>query len=301
MTGNLEQYRIFYAVGREGSLTKAAASLCISQPAVSQGLKNLERSLGCSLFRRTSKGVQFTREGEALFRYVEQGFSLLERGELDLRSRLLMEDGEIRIGASDMTLQFYLLPYLERFHLAYPHIKIQVTNAPTPETLQSLEEGRIDFGVVSTPVDAGSHLQVKKVREIQDIFIGGPRFLQLKNSTLSYDVLHQYPLICLQKDTSTRRFMDHYMLSHQIALQPEFELATSDMIVQFVCRNMGIGHVVREFALPYLKKGQVFELFFGEKIPSRFFCLVTSRADPMSRAGERFMELIPQMTEDKHN
>ena len=59
--------------------------------------------------------------------------------------------GEIRIGASDMTLQFYLLSYLERFHEAYPGIRVKVTNAPTPETLHNLKEGQIDFGVISTP------------------------------------------------------------------------------------------------------------------------------------------------------
>ena len=56
-----------------------------------------------------------------------------------------------RIGASDMTLQFFLLPYLEQFHKEYPRIKVTVTNAPTPETIRCLEEGKIDFGVVTTP------------------------------------------------------------------------------------------------------------------------------------------------------
>ena len=47
--------------------------------------------------------------------------------------------GEVRIGASDMTLQFFLLPYLEQFHKEYPRIKVTVTNAPTPETIRCLE------------------------------------------------------------------------------------------------------------------------------------------------------------------
>ena len=68
-----------------------------------------------------------------------------------LERMLNMDVGEVRIGASDMTLQFYLLPYLEQFHREYPKIKVNVTNAPTPETIKSLEEGRIDFGVVTSP------------------------------------------------------------------------------------------------------------------------------------------------------
>ena len=81
--------------------------------------------------------------------------------------------GEIRIGASDMTLRYYLLPFLERFHEKYPGIKIAVTNAPTPETLRFLEEGRIDMGVVSTPFLEAAGLKAVPVREIEDIFVGG--------------------------------------------------------------------------------------------------------------------------------
>ena len=57
---------------------------------------------------------------------------LLEGGKM-LERMLNMDVGEVRIGASDMTLQFYLLPYLEQFHREYPKIKVNVTNAPTPK------------------------------------------------------------------------------------------------------------------------------------------------------------------------
>ena len=66
---------------------------------------------------------------------------------------LNLELGEIHIGASDMTLQFYLLPYLEIFHERYSAIKVIVSNAPTPETLANLRENKIDLGVVSTPFE----------------------------------------------------------------------------------------------------------------------------------------------------
>lgn len=70
-----------------------------------------------------------------------------------LRRMKDLETGEIRIGASDMTLQFYLLPYLEQFHEQYPNIKVTVSNGPTPETLEALYQGHIDFGIVSTPFE----------------------------------------------------------------------------------------------------------------------------------------------------
>lgn len=97
-----------------------------------------------------------------------------------------MELGEVRIGASDMTLQFYLLPYLEKFHEQYPGIKVIVTNAPTPETLNYLREGHIDFGIVSTPFPERPDIQMIPVREIEDVFVAGRRFFSYKNRTLDF-------------------------------------------------------------------------------------------------------------------
>ena len=133
---NLEYYRIFYEVARAGSITAAAEKLCISQPAVSQTIRQLEEGLGSPLFVRASKGVRLRAEGEVLFSYVEKGIGSLLAGEEAFRSMVSLEQGEVKIGASDMTLRFYLLPYLEDFHAKYPSIRVQVTNGPTPETMR---------------------------------------------------------------------------------------------------------------------------------------------------------------------
>ena len=125
MNVNFEYYKVFYHVCACGSLTAAAQELCISQPAVSQAVRQLEKEAGTKLFFRTSKGVQLTREGELLYHYVKPGVEELLEGGKMLERMLNMDVGEVRIGASDMTLQFYLLPYLEQFHREYPKIKVK--------------------------------------------------------------------------------------------------------------------------------------------------------------------------------
>ena len=75
MNINLEYYKVFYYVCQEGSLTAAAQRLCISQPAVSQAVRQLEKEAGAKLFSRTSKGVLLTREGELLYHYVKGVFA----------------------------------------------------------------------------------------------------------------------------------------------------------------------------------------------------------------------------------
>ena len=109
MQTNLEYYKIFYYVSKYNSISLAAEALSISQPAVSQAIKHLEKDLGCALFVRMAKGVRLTKEGEMLFSYVERGYEAILSGEKRLLEMLNLEKGEICIGASDMTLKYYLL------------------------------------------------------------------------------------------------------------------------------------------------------------------------------------------------
>ncbi len=292
MLTNLEYYKVFYHVARAGSLTVAAKELNISQPAVSQSVKQLEGALGTKLFTRASKGVRLTGEGELLYRYVAKGYEQIMMGEQKLEQMLNLELGEIHIGASDMTLRFYLLPYLEQFHEKYPHIKVTVTNAPTPETLGNLRENKIDFGVVSTPFENEEGLKTVNVREIEDVFVAGRKFISYKNRMLDFQELEKIPIIFLEGATSTRSYMDSFLQKNNVSIRPEFELATSDMIVQFAQRNLGVGCVIRDFAKEYLEDGRLFELRFNKIIPKRNFSVVTNSRNPLTAAARNMLELL---------
>lgn len=296
MNIDLEYYRIFYYVAKAGSFTLAGEELCISQPAVSQAIKLLETNLGSKLFIRIPKGVKLTPEGEVLFTYVQRGYEYILLGEEKFQKMLDLENGEIRIGASDMTLQFYLLPYLEKFHEKFPGIKVTVTNAPTPETLEFLYDGKIDFGVVSEPFEAKPEIEVNSVREIQDIFVAGSRFIHLKGNKLKYKALEELPIICLERNTSSRKFIDEYLKENDVVLKPEFELAMSDIIVKFAGRNLGIGCVVGDFAMDAIASGELFELQFEKEIPGRHFCIITGNTNPISTAAKELLGMLKKET-----
>lgn len=255
-------------------------------------MRQLEKEAGIKLFLRTSKGVQLTKEGELLYRYVKIGVESLLEGEKMVERVLGMDMGEVRIGASDMTLQFFLLPYLEQFHKEFPKIKVNVSNAPTPETIKSLEEGRIDFGVVTTPFECRGTMNRIPVKVIRNVFIAGNSFESLRDRKLDYSELSGLPCIFLEKNTSTRTFMDDFLLKQGIELKPEFELAISDMIVQFAKRNMGVGCVMEGFAQDAVEAGDVFELKFKMEMPARHICVVTGESNLISMPGRKLLEMI---------
>lgn len=292
MNVNLEYYKVFYHVAKLQSVTLASQHLFISQPAVSQAIKQLEQAVNCSLFYRAPKGVKLTPEGELLFSYIEQGYEKMLQGEKKLEEMLNFEKGEIRIGASDMTLRFFLLPHLEKFHKSYPSIKIFVSNAPTPETILSLKAGKIDFGIASAPIEESKDYKITPVSEVLDTFVAGSRFNWLKGKTVALEELERLPTICLENTTSTRRFVDEFLLENNVKLTPEFELATSDLIVKFAEKDMGIGCVVRSFAEESFEKGSLFELKLSKQLPPRKVCLLTSNTNPTSQAAKKLLNAI---------
>lgn len=291
---NLEYYKVFYYVAKLGGITLAAEELSITQPAVSQAIRSLERLLGTELFLRTGKGVRLTKSGEALYSYVRRGYEEIQAGERKLLEMMNVETGELRIGASDMTLRFYLLPVLQRFHEEYPGIHLSVTNGPTPETMQYLGEGKIDFGLITAPLPRKGAFDLTEVRRVRDVFVAGSRFGSLKKQQLPWKTLEQLPIVCLDHRTSTRSYVDSFLKGQNVTLRPEIELATSDMIVQFALKNLGVACVVSDFAREYVERGELFELNFESRIPDRPMFLVTNKKIPPSSASMKFLEMLPK-------
>ena len=107
---NFETYRIFYYTARYKNITGAAKALFLTQPTVSHAIAGLEKELGCQLFIRSKKGVQMTPEAELLYRHLSKAFQHVEDGEQSLRDHLSLSEGQIRIGASETTMHYFLLP-----------------------------------------------------------------------------------------------------------------------------------------------------------------------------------------------
>ena len=109
MTSNFEYYKIFYYVAKYGNLTRAAAALNTSQPAVTRVIHKLEADLGCRLFIRSKSGMELTAEGNRFFEYVSAGCLQFFRAESHLSDLLKLENGTISISATETALHSWLL------------------------------------------------------------------------------------------------------------------------------------------------------------------------------------------------
>ena len=126
---NYELYKVFYHVASTLSFSEASKQLFISQSAVSQSIKVLEKKLNQTLFIRSTKKVQLTPEGEILLKHVEPAMNLIRQGENQLLDSNSLNGGQLRIGASDTICRYYLIHYLQKFHQEFPDVRIKVTSA----------------------------------------------------------------------------------------------------------------------------------------------------------------------------
>ena len=145
MNINLEYYRIFYYVAKYQNFTRAARALGNGQPNITRAINLLEQEIRCTLFIRTNRGVRLTPEGERLYVRVAAAMEQLQLAEEELQASSGLEHGSISIGASETALNVYLLEKLRSFHMDYPEIRLKIYNHSTPQAVQAVKKGEIDF------------------------------------------------------------------------------------------------------------------------------------------------------------
>ena len=286
---NYELYKVFYYVATTLSFSEASRQLFISQSAVSQSIKVLEKKLGKPLFLRSTKKVQLTPEGELLLRHVEPAMNLIMRGESQLLDMDQANSGQLRIGASDTICRYFLIPYLNRYHREHPNIHIKVTNATSIECVDLLENGQVDIIVINSPNSRLSgRTATKPVTSFNDVFVANKHFFDLENRELSLRELQKYPILMLNRKSSSSEYLHQLFQQHQLDLIPEIELSSNDLLLDLAGIGLGIAFVP-DFVVND-NNSDLFILNIREALPSRHLVLAYSNQLPMTPATAEFVK-----------
>ncbi len=289
MKTKLDYYRIFYETARFSSFSTAAQHLYISQSAISQCIRQLEQDLNTQLFVRSRRGVTLTKEGLLLFQKVESAMQAIEQGETLLARLHQLDSGSLVIAAGDTITGHFLLPYLEQFHAAYPGIHIEMANSYSYHMLQCVKEGKAELAFVNLPV-TDEELCIEPCLEIHDIFVCGSEHSE--KSSYTWAEMAQEPLILLEKNSTSRHFLDETFQKKQIPLQPKIEIAAHELLIQFASIHLGVSCVVEEFSKESLKKGQIRKMNLTPPLPSSHIGCAYLRHNPLSLPAKAFLELI---------
>lgn len=290
---NLELYRVFYTVAKCGSLTKAADELFISQPAVSQAVKQLETQLGATLFNRTHRGMELSLQGgKLIFKQVEEALNLLEDAEHKLTELRTTATGTIRIGATDAIFSNILADKIVKYNVKYPGVKIDLITGTTPETLEQLKTNKCDIAFVNMPVEDKDVNLTGTVAHLTDVFVAGKKYESLKETQVNLADLQEFPLLMIESNTVARKSLAAYTQTLGVKLHPDIEVENWDLMLKFATCGMGIGCVPREYAQPYLDSGDLFEVNVTPRLPVRGVGIALPKNTPVQFALKEFIAMF---------
>lgn len=294
MNINYEYYRIFYYVAKYKNLTQAAKILHNNQPNVSRTIKLLEHELDCKLLIRSNRGISLTPEGERLYHHIKIAVEQIQAAEDEIVESIGMQKGIVTIGASETALRMLVLPALNQFKEKHPDIRIRIVNHLTTQALDSVQNGSVDFAVITTPANITKPLISQTLIDYKDILICGSTYSLPECTTISLNQLTQYPLVCLGEKTMTYNFYDKFYRQHNLILKPELEAATTDQILPMIKSNLGIGFIPPVFAEDALRKKEIRKLTLTEEIPSRKICFVENESFPLNIAAKELKKIMLQ-------
>jgi DNA-binding transcriptional LysR family regulator len=302
MEQHLSLYRIFYTVANTGNISQAAKQLYNSQPAISKSISRLEESLGVTLFSRSSRGVTLTEEGRILYQHVRAAFEAIDTGEEQIRRMTALDMGNLHIGVSNTLCKFILLPYLQAFIEAYPHIKILISCLSSNQTLALLDSGKIDIGLVAHPESLRT-LDFYSLGTIQDIFVASPAYLanlDLKQGEMisGRQLFEKATLMLLDKHNMTRQYIDDYLTTNHLQTHHTIETTSMELLIEFAKIGLGVGCVIKEFVQEELEKGQLLEIPLDIPIHRREIGFTYVKKRRQEKAVQHFIDFYKSEKEN---
>lgn len=241
---NLHRLRIFWAVARHLSVTRAAHELAIAQPAVSQQVKALEAELGAALFQRRGRGIELTDAGRLLSEVCADVFHSLDEGgrmlaELDAGSR-----GSVRI-AADTTSGIYVVPgALGAFHRAHPAVEVTLHVENRSGVLRRLTERTCDLAVMATPPEEIG-VEVEPFLWDRLVVIAAPDHPLAGRCEIGIATLAGERFLVREPGSGTRAATERVFARAGRRLQAVMELGSSGAIKQAVAAGLGVAVISR--------------------------------------------------------
>ena len=234
----LHQLKVFEAVARNSSFTRAAEELFLTQPTVSMQVKQLSKTVGMPLFEQVGKKLYLTESGKELFATCQDIFERMERFEMAIANIKGLKQGALRISA--VTTAKYVIPrILGPFCNRYPGIDVSLTVMNHQYVLEGLSSNRNDLYIVSN-VPEDLDVQSKLFIENPLVVLAPKTHPLVGEKNISLERLAQEPFIMREPGSETRRAAQGLFDSHGIKLKVRLDLGSNEAIKQAIAGGMGL-------------------------------------------------------------
>ncbi len=293
----VHQLTVFCTVARQLSYTRAAEVLYLSQPAVSQQVRNLELVLGLRLFARNGRGIVLTPAGQELLRHAERLLALLAETAPVVNEIHTLERGNVLIGASTSAGTYVVPPLLGAFHTHYPraHVTLIVANRRSIE--ERLLSHQVDLAVMSL-IEQQERFVIEFLLPYELVAVAPPSHPLVSRSALTLHDLQWETFLLREQGSGTRLGSEQYFADTGISLQSSLELGSIEAIKEGVVAGLGIAVLSRESVALEVANGDLVILDVQGFPLKRQWYVVHLKKRRLSRAATALQQFLLQSRVD---
>ena len=288
---NLYHLKTFYFTAKYKSLTKAAEFLCITQPAVTKQIKQLQSHYNLKFLDIIGKKVILTDAGLNLYTIAERIFDMESQAEEAIKDFQEYNKGKISILASE-SFGSYHIPYIIRdFKQTRPEISISIQTATNKDIIESISELKEDIGFISAPVQ-NPKISVHEILEDEIVLVASPGCKFTSTQELNLMDLEGKEIIMHEQGSVIRKVVDAFLKKNKINMSMKYEISNSEAIKKLVENNMGMAFLTKSIVHKELKSGELISIPVPDKNFRRKYYMIYHSEKYFSKPLKDFRDLI---------
>jgi DNA-binding transcriptional LysR family regulator len=247
---NLNQLHIFHTAAHSRTLGEAAEKLYLTQPAVSQQIRNLEKHLGTRLFERSRRGVELTPAGRELLTYTTQILRLGAQAEAALTNINNVEEAQAVVGATPNVGSYLLPTWIQAFRSKHPNVTMVIQTATTPQIVEAVGTGHQQLGFVEGEIDVAAldRVETLVLADVPQRVVVGKAHEWWGKDSVKLCELGDQPMVFRQEKSQSHVWLTKIMREHGVTPRIIGEFDNPETLKQAV-RSSGSITVLPENAM----------------------------------------------------
>jgi DNA-binding transcriptional LysR family regulator len=294
----LAQLEGFVQIARRGSISRAAETLFITQPALTARLKSLERELGAELFVRTGRGVRLTEAGRAFLPYAQRSLQTVAEGSHLVGELARGGAGELALGAAPAVSTYVLPSILERYHRSYPNVQLAVRTGHSEEILELVLREEVELGLIR----ALRHPEISTIPRYEDglTLVCHPEHAFAQRREIGIEEIGEERVILFDRTSSYHDLTAAFFREAGVVPRGVMELDNIDATKKMVRQGLGVAMVPKTAAGEELEAGTLHAVVIADAAPVRRQIVAIRRRDagPAQGLGAAFLATVEAMRAD---
>lgn len=242
----LKQLKAFLVLARTLNYANAANELCLSQSALSLSIKTLEEELGGKLFKRNTRRVEITTEGQSLIPYAKKLLANWEEMEKDVKQRFKLNRGTLNIASMPFATHAVLPAVMHDFSQLHPNISFSIHDITNEKIIEKVQEGIFEIGICFEP-KANDQLIFQPLFNEDFLALLPKHHVLAKQKSVTWLELCSCPFVTLQNPSIIRHVIEEHCAALQVVLDLKVECHQISSLSHFVAYGMGVSAIPRHF------------------------------------------------------